>query len=61
VNWLWPLRLGKGRVSIFDGDPELGKSLVTLDLCARVSTGRAFPDGTAGAAPGNGGDSQRRG
>jgi hypothetical protein len=26
---------------------------VTLDLCARVSTGRAMPDGTGGGEPGN--------
>jgi AAA domain len=31
-----------------DGDPDLGKSLLTLDLCARLSTGRAFPDGQPG-------------
>src|SRR5205823_6260630 len=53
VSWLWPGRLGKGRVSIFDGDPEIGKSLVTLDLCARLSTGRPFPDGTGGGEPAN--------
>jgi hypothetical protein len=28
-----------------DGDPGLGKSAMTLDLAARVSTGMAFPDG----------------
>jgi AAA domain len=45
VQWLWPGRLTLGHLAILDGDPGLGKSLVTLDLCVRISTGRAFPDG----------------
>src|SRR5262249_9089245 len=48
VSWLWLYRLARGKLAIFDGDPGLGKSLVTLDLCARVTTGRAFPDGRPG-------------
>jgi hypothetical protein len=50
VAWLWPGRLALGKLAMLDGDPGLGKSFVTLDLCARLSTGRPFPDGTA--APG---------
>jgi hypothetical protein len=30
-----------------DGDADKGKSLLTLDLAARVTTGRAFPDGAS--------------
>jgi hypothetical protein len=36
-----------------DGDPDLGKSLVTLDLCARLSTGRPFPDDSPSPGPAN--------
>src|SRR5262249_16598634 len=36
-----------------DGDPGVGKSLVTLDLCARLSTGQPFPDGSSGPGPSN--------
>src|SRR5262245_65063804 len=43
VAWLWPGRLALGKLAILDGDPGLGKSLVTLDLCARLSTGQPFP------------------
>jgi hypothetical protein len=43
VSFLWPGRLGHGKLSIFEGDPGPGKSLVTLDLCARITTGRPFP------------------
>jgi hypothetical protein len=37
-----------GKLAILDGDPGLAKSLVSLDLCARLSTGRPFPDGNCG-------------
>ena len=53
VSWLWPLRLPLGKPVILDGDPDLGKSLLTLDLCARLSTGRPFPDGQPGPGPAN--------
>jgi AAA domain len=51
ITWLWPGRLALGKLAILEGDPGLGKSLVTLDLCARLSTGRAFPDGSACGHP----------
>lgn len=53
LNWLWPNKLPTGKLSIFDGDPGLGKSLVTLDLCSRITTGRPFPDGTGPNQPSN--------
>ena len=51
VQWLWPGRLALGHLAIFDGDPGLGKSLVTLDLTARLTTGRPWPDGAPGPSP----------
>jgi hypothetical protein len=48
VAWLWPGRLALGKLAMLDGDPGLGKSLITLDLCARLSTGQPFPDGAPG-------------
>jgi len=48
VEWLWPARLGFGKLSMLDGDPDRGKSLVTLDLCARLSRGDEMPDGSSG-------------
>jgi hypothetical protein len=53
VAWLWPGRIALGKLAILDGDPGLGKSLLALDLCARVSTGRPFPDGSPGPGPGS--------
>jgi hypothetical protein len=48
VEWLWPDRVPLGKLTILDGDPGLGKSLLTLDLAARVSRGMDIPDGTPG-------------
>jgi hypothetical protein len=53
VSWLWPGWLALGKLALLDGDPGLGKSLLTLDLCARLSTGRPFPDGSPAPAPAN--------
>jgi hypothetical protein len=51
VRWLWSGRLALGKLAMLEGDPGLGKSLVSLDLCARLSRGRAFPDGFATLGP----------
>src|SRR5437764_13281943 len=48
ISWLWPGRLALGKLALLDGDPGLGKSLLALDLCARLSTGRPMPDGSPG-------------
>lgn len=52
VRWLWYGRIPLGAITVLDGDPGLGKSLVSLDLVARVTTGRAMPDGTPGVDAG---------
>ncbi|GHV64185.1 hypothetical protein AGMMS49587_16050 [Spirochaetia bacterium] len=44
INWLWKNRIAIGKLTIYAGDPGLGKSQGTLDLAARVSLGKAFPD-----------------
>ncbi|HEV3237550.1 MAG TPA: AAA family ATPase, partial [Gemmataceae bacterium] len=46
LEWLWPGRLPLGKLVLLDGDPDQGKSLLTLDWAARLTTGRAWPDGT---------------
>ena len=52
VSWLWPSWLALGKLALVDGDPGLGKSAMTLDLAARVSAGKAFPDGAESEASG---------
>lgn len=44
VSWLWPGRLPAGKIVLLDGDPGLGKSTITLDIAARVTTGDVMPD-----------------
>jgi len=43
VRWLWDGRLALGKVTLLDGEPGSGKSLLALDLAARVSCGHAMP------------------
>jgi hypothetical protein len=54
LEWLWHGRLAKGKLAILDGDPGMGKSLLSLDLCARLSTGRPLPEESS-AGSGSGG------
>jgi putative DNA primase/helicase len=44
VNWLWPMRIPVGKLTIVAGEPGLGKSFLTMDLAAHVTTGRPWPD-----------------
>jgi len=53
VPWLWPGRLALGKLAMLDADPGLGKSILTLELCARLSTGGPFPDDAPLAGPAN--------
>lgn len=45
LAWLWDRWLPRGKLTLLDGDPGIGKSLVTLDLAARLTRGRALPGG----------------
>ena len=45
VPWLWRKRLARGEVTLLDGDPGAGKSLIAATLAACITTGRPFPDG----------------
>lgn len=50
LNPLWPGRIYRGKLTTLAGMPEQGKSMVTCDICARVSRGAEWPDGS-GRAP----------
>lgn len=43
LDWLWAGYIPSGMLTILDGDPGLGKSLLTLDLAARVTRGYPMP------------------
>jgi putative DNA primase/helicase len=48
---LWDRYLYRGKLHLIEGDPDLGKTTLTLDLAARLSTGAAMPDGSTGIGP----------
>ncbi len=52
VEWLWNGRIPARKVTVVDGDPSTGKSTLTVDIAARVSAGRDWPDGQPGSALG---------
>jgi hypothetical protein len=43
VEWLWEGRIPLGKVTLLDGEPGSGKSLLAIDLAARVSCGTPMP------------------
>ena len=53
LSWLWPGRIPLGKMTLFAGDPGLGKSFVTLDIVARVTRGKNWPDGARNETAGN--------
>lgn len=50
VDWIWSGRLARGKLTLVAGDPGLGKSQISLDVAARITTGSQFPDGDAAPA-----------
>ncbi|BDU22039.1 AAA family ATPase [Dyella sp. GSA-30] len=46
IQWLWRPHFALGKLSVLAGHPGLGKSLVTMDVAAHVSTGRRWIDGS---------------
>jgi hypothetical protein len=51
VDWLWPGRVPLGMITMFAGDPKLGKSLVTLAMAAALSRGLPLPQCSAAHGP----------
>jgi RecA-family ATPase len=53
ITWLWRGWLPFGKTSIISGDSGLGKTMVALDIAARLTTGRAMPFSDAEPITGN--------
>jgi len=53
INWLWPQRIVGDGLTIITGLPGISKSLISVDVAARVSTGAKWPDGTGHAPQGS--------
>jgi hypothetical protein len=43
IDWLWKGYIALGHLTLVAGDPGLGKSIMTLDLAARLSRGVPLP------------------
>jgi hypothetical protein len=46
VEWLWQDRIAIGKENLLVGDPDNGKSWLSLEIAAHVTTGTPFADGT---------------
>src|SRR6185437_4891870 len=44
IHWLWHGYLATRKVTMLNGEPGHGKSLVSLDIAARITTGQDWPD-----------------
>ncbi len=51
VRWLWEPYLARGKLAVLDGEPGVGKSLLAIDLAARLSRGGPLPDGAPAGRP----------
>lgn len=51
VDYVWKGRLARGKHSLIAGEAGEGKSQISCDIVARVTTGTAWPDKEAGKAP----------
>jgi len=45
IEWLWPGWLAKGKLHVLAGQKAAGKSTITFDLMARLTSGTQWPDG----------------
>lgn len=43
INWLWQPRIARGKLTMIAGNPGLGKSQITANLAATVTTGGTWP------------------
>jgi len=53
VKWLWPNYLPSAKLSLISGDPGGGKTWLCLDIAARFSIGKVWPDGASSEIKGN--------
>lgn len=44
VHWTWQDRFATGKLGLLSGNPDTGKSFLSLDISSRISRGRSWPD-----------------
>jgi hypothetical protein len=50
-EWLWDGHVPVGALTLYAGNPDVGKTLAALDLVARVTKGLDFPNGSQNPFP----------
>jgi hypothetical protein len=53
IEWLWNGYLPKGKLTLLAGDGGTGKSTISFNLTATITTAGQWPDGTLCVKPGN--------
>ena len=48
IEWIWPGRLARGKITVLEGDPGTGKTTLALSLAAAISQGDPLPGETLG-------------
>jgi AAA domain len=46
IQWLWPQRIPLGKLTLLEGEPGIGTSLLALTITAAVSSGQPLPGAT---------------
>ena len=50
IDWIWGGRIARGKLTVIGGDPEEGKSQISMYIAARLSNGGTWPN-NEGQAP----------
>src|SRR5262245_31524775 len=53
INWIWSGRLAGGKITLLGGYPDIGKSQISTDIIARITTGAEWPDNSGHARLGS--------
>ncbi len=53
INWLWPQRIARGKLTMIAGLPDVNKSTTAIDLMARITTEALLPASEGRAPLGN--------
>jgi len=53
VEWLWDNRIPKGKLTIIEGDPGVGKSWITMALACSTTLGSPLPGDQNNRSPAN--------
>lgn len=43
VDWIWYPYIPRGKVTLLEGDPDLGKSWLTMAIASHITKGKRFP------------------